>query len=74
MQDTNKSKVSQKDKTAFAEQAHFHSRMITGAFAILSTTEPGEMSKDDLYDFCFGMVQVNERFTEELTDYFKNDL
>ena len=58
----------------FPDQAHFHSRMITGAFAILATIEPGELSKDDLYDFCFGMIQVNERFTDELTDYMKDAL
>ena len=55
----------------FPDYAHFHSRMITGAFAILSTIEPGELSKDDLYDFCFGMIQVNERFTDELVDYME---
>ena len=58
----------------FPDHAHFHSRMITGAFAILATIEPGELSKDDLYDFCFGMIQVNERFTDELTDYMKDVL
>ena len=63
-----------KDKnqhTDFYDYAHFYSRMITGAFALLCAVDPGEMSKDDLYDFCFGMIQVNERFTDELVDYME---
>ncbi len=66
---SDKEKSSANPCNDFPDQAHFHSRMITGAFAVLAATDPGELSKDDLYDFCFGMIQVNERFTEELVDY-----
>ena len=55
----------------FADRALYHTKMITGAFALLSAVEPEELSKEDMYDFCFGLMQMNEKFTEELSEYLK---
>ena len=61
-------------KTDFPDYALYHTKMITGAFALLSAVEPDELSKEDLYDFCFGLMQANERFTDELRDYLNEAL
>ena len=64
-------KIRENQCNDFPDRALYHTKMITGAFALLSAVEPEELSKDDLYDFCFGLMQMNERFTEELRDYLK---
>ena len=55
----------------FIEKTHFYMKMLTGAFSLLSTADPDDISKNDLYDFCFGMTQINEDFTEKLIRFMK---
>ena len=64
-------KTSENPLNDFPDYALYHTKMITGAFALLSAVEPDELSKEDLYDFCFGLMQANEKFTEELREYLK---
>jgi hypothetical protein len=45
--------------------------MITGALSVLSAIDPGNLSQQDLYDFCFGLIQINEEFTSQLEKAFK---
>ena len=59
------------NKSDFIEKTRFYMRMLTGAFALLSAVDPADLSKDDLYDFCFGLVQMNEDFTDRLIHYME---
>ena len=40
------------DNTDFIEQAEYYMKMLTGALAVLSSTDPAELSKDDFHDYC----------------------
>ena len=59
------------NNTDFIEQTEYYMKMLTGALAVLSSTDPAELSKDDFHDYCFGLIQINERFTGELIDYMR---
>ena len=54
------------DRIDFAERAKYHLEMISGAFSLLECLDYERVCFEDLQKFCFGMVQVNERFQEEL--------